>query len=56
MAAEDSRAAGRRGRDVTQRNAGIWLLLVTLLAVTLLVGLSGCGRDDLGALLVRWPF
>jgi hypothetical protein len=26
------------------------------LVAALLILLTGCGRDDLGALLVRWPF
>jgi hypothetical protein len=27
-----------------------------LMLMALLILLTGCGRDDLGALLVRWPF
>lgn len=31
-----------------------WIMLGIVVAVVL--GLPGCGHDDLGALLVRWPF
>lgn len=31
-----------------------WVLILVVIAAVAM--LAGCGRDDLGALLVRWPF